>query len=41
MAPLRESFSIMSLSLSWRVLAFFALSAISTAVLAVPYLSIQ
>jgi hypothetical protein len=31
----------MSLSLSLRVLAFIALSAISTAVLALPYLSIQ
>lgn len=31
----------MTLSLSMRVLAFVALSAISTAVLALPYLTIQ
>lgn len=31
----------MNLSLSLRVLAFFVLSALSTAVLAIPYLSIQ
>ena len=41
MASLREFHSIMSLSLSLRVLAFFVLSALSTVVLAVPYLSIQ
>jgi hypothetical protein len=39
--PLREIIPVMALSLSLRVLAFFALTAITTAVLALPYLTIQ
>ena len=41
MTPLREKFPTMSMSLSLRVLAFCVLCTISTAILAVPYLSIQ
>jgi hypothetical protein len=41
MPPAEGDLPVMSLSLSLRILAFVALSAISTAVLAVPYLSIQ
>jgi hypothetical protein len=41
MTALRENLPTMSMSLSMRVLAFCVLCTISTAILAVPYLSIQ